>query len=145
MSNRKMMKPVSIAVGAALAATAFAPAAVADTADDPFATTDLDAGYMVANAHEEDGMMDGDKKAHHKKKGHRFDKMDTDGDGSVTLEEHQDYWAAKFAKVDADGDGMVTHEEMKQAKKRHHHKGEKGSEGRCGEEKGEEGRCGGGV
>ena len=48
MSEKKIAKPVALAVGAALAGTfAISGAVNADTADSPFAMSSLDSGYML--------------------------------------------------------------------------------------------------
>ena len=49
---------------------------------------------------------------HHGKKGHFFEKADTDGDGKISKAEHMAEAEARFAKMDADGDGFVTKEEI---------------------------------
>lgn len=54
----------------------------------------------------------GEKKGGHHRGGGFLEKLDTDGDGQVTVEEAQTEAAEKFAKMDADGDGLVTSEEM---------------------------------
>lgn len=68
-----------------------------------------------------------DNKGHHDGKHHSgrmmFEKMDTNGDGVITAEEHeasiQQMMAKRsehFAKMDTDGDGNVTKEEAKAAR-----------------------------
>jgi len=42
-----------------------------------------------------------------------FEKMDTDGDGVISPEEHSAKAERRFKKMDADGDGKVTREEIK--------------------------------
>ena len=55
--------------------------------------------------------------AHHHKHGHghdhhqKFEKMDTNGDKSVSMEEYQSYKETKFKKKDANNDGKISHEE----------------------------------
>jgi hypothetical protein len=41
-----------------------------------------------------------------------FERLDLDGDGSVTAVELEGQGAARFAEIDADGDGMATAEEL---------------------------------
>ncbi len=52
-----------------------------------------------------------------KKCGKYFQKMDTDGDGTITKEEWKQNCNEKFKKMDADGDGSVSQEEMKACRK----------------------------
>lgn len=60
MSEKKLVKPVALAVGAALASTfAITGVATADTADSPFTMTSLSAGYMLGAG---EGSCGGDKK-----------------------------------------------------------------------------------
>lgn len=53
-----------------------------------------------------------------------FDKMDADGNGSVSKAEFTAFHAKKFDKMDVDGDGVLTKEEKKAAwkEKREHMK-----------------------
>ena len=55
----------------------------------------------------------GESKACGAHKGKMFEKMDTDGDGAISLEEHSAKAERRFKKMDADGDGKVTREEIK--------------------------------
>ncbi len=60
----------------------------------------------------------------------RFERLDKDGNGSVSLEEIKavkpDMTAERFGKLDANGDGQVSHEEMRAAhQERHRHHGER--------------------
>lgn len=58
MSEKKIVKPVAMAVGAALAGSfALAGTVNADTADSPFAMSSLEAGYMLGA----EGSCGGDK------------------------------------------------------------------------------------
>jgi hypothetical protein len=53
-----------------------------------------------------------------------FKKMDTDGDGRVSLAEAQanaPRLAQRFQQIDANGDGFITPDELKAAFARHHH------------------------
>ncbi len=63
--------------------------------------------------------------SHHK--GKMFEKMDTNADGVISLEEHAAKAERRFKKIDANGDGKVTKEEannhhaaMKEKYKKHH-------------------------
>ncbi|MCF7822025.1 MAG: EF-hand domain-containing protein [Mariprofundaceae bacterium] len=47
------------------------------------------------------------------KRGGHFQKMDTNGDGVVTADEHAAMAARHFSKMDANGDGKLTSDEMK--------------------------------
>jgi hypothetical protein len=49
------------------------------------------------------------------KRGGHFQKMDANGDGVVTADEHATMAAKHFSKMDANGDGKVTRDEMKAA------------------------------
>ena len=59
MSEKKIAKPIALAVGAALAGTfAISGTANADTVDNPFSMSSLSAGYMLAAG---EGSCGGDK------------------------------------------------------------------------------------
>ena len=59
MSEKKVIKPVALAVGAALASSfAFTSVAQADTVDSPFSMTNLTVGYMLGAG---EGKCGGDK------------------------------------------------------------------------------------
>jgi len=74
MSEKKVVKPVALAVGAALASSfAIGCVANADTIDNPFAMSALSAGYMLAAG---EGSCGGDKKDEGKCGG------DKEGEGS---------------------------------------------------------------
>ena len=47
------------------------------------------------------------------KRGGHFQQMDTNGDGAVSVEEHEAMAAERFSKMDTNGDGKVTKDEMK--------------------------------
>ncbi len=51
MSKNTVMKPLSVALGAAFVAS-LAGTSVANAADNPFSMTELSSGYMVAGSHE---------------------------------------------------------------------------------------------
>jgi len=61
MSDKKVIKPVALAVGAALAGSfAFTGMATADTVDNPFEMSSLTAGYLLGA---EEGSCGGDKES----------------------------------------------------------------------------------
>ena len=65
MSKTTVMKPLSIALGAAFVAS-LAGTSVANAADNPFSMTELSSGYMVADSKEGkcgEGKCGGEKKA----------------------------------------------------------------------------------
>jgi hypothetical protein len=49
----------------------------------------------------------------------KFQKMDTNGDGRVSRDEHASFAKSKFAKMDANGDNSVTTAEMESAWQKH--------------------------
>ena len=53
------------------------------------------------------GMGQGDGKS-----GSHFQQMDTNGDGAISVEEHEAMAAERFAAMDANGDGKVSKDEM---------------------------------
>ena len=86
MSERKVVKPIALAVGAALAgAFAIGSVANAETVDNPFEMSTLTAGYMLG---EGEGSCGGDKK-------------DKDGEGSCGGDDHEKEGEAE----DKDGEG----------------------------------------
>lgn len=48
----------------------------------------------------------------------KFDEMDSNGDGLLSLEETLAFHEARFAFADADGDGLLTMDELKNSRKR---------------------------
>lgn len=82
MSEKKVVKPVALAVGAALASSfAISGPVAADTLDNPFAMTALSAGYMLGAG---EGSCGGDKegKGEGSCGGDKEDKGDKEGEGS---------------------------------------------------------------
>ena len=74
MSNRKVIKPIALAVGVALAGSfAIGSVANADTVESPFALSTMSAGYMMGDVEgscgegscggDKEGSSDGDKDA----------------------------------------------------------------------------------
>lgn len=99
-----------------------------------------DDGHHGKRHHGEcDGECDGEcehGKGHHGKAGHFggdpeqharrvIEKLDTDGDGSISAEEAKAHprMGEHFAKLDADGDGQLTSAELIEAKKAHRGRG----------------------
>lgn len=67
---------------------------------------------------------DGKNCSHHK--GKKFERMDTNADGVITLEEVLAKAEKRFAEMDTDGDGKITEEEAKNhyIAKKEKHKGQ---------------------
>ncbi|MBW3097574.1 EF-hand domain-containing protein [Pseudohoeflea coraliihabitans] len=63
------------------------------------------------------GSSDDDRNGRHERRGAMIEqilnKVDSDGDGKVTLEEAQEHHAEMFAGIDADSDGSVSRDEMR--------------------------------
>ena len=125
MSEKQIVKPVAIAVGAALAGSfAVTGVAVADTGASPFATTTLSAGYMLGAG---EGSCGGDKGEEGSCGGDKGEEGSCGGDKGE-------------GEGDKDAEGSCG--------------GDKDAEGSCGGDKGEdkgeeakcgEGKCGGSV
>ena len=122
MSERKIVKPVALAVGAALAST-FAIGSVAngETVDNPFEMSTLTAGYMLG---EGEGSCGGDKGD---KEGEGSCGGDKDGEGSCGGDKG-DKEGEGSCGGDKDGEGSCG--------------GDKEGEGSCGGDKDAEGKCG---
>ena len=120
MSERKIVKPVALAVGAALAST-FAIGSVAngETVDNPFEMSTLVAGYMLGEGEGSCGGDKGDKEGEGScgEGSCGGDKGDKEGEGSCG--------------GDKDGEGSCGGD-----------KGDKEGEGSCGGDKDAEGKCG---
>ena len=148
MSQKTNLKPLAIAVGAALA-TSLAATTPASAAENPFAMSELSSGYMVAEMAEgkcgagmkmnKEGKCGGamatdntnamkEGKCGEGKCGMKM--MDTDGDGKVTKDEFMQGHETMFGKMDANGDGVIDADEQSAAMKMM-------KEGKCGE-----GKCG---
>ncbi len=120
MADRKVVKPVALAVGAALAGSfALTGTASADTleqgADNPFQITALSAGYMLGGHKGGEGSCGEGSCGGHKDK-------DKDGEGSCGGDKEGE----GSCGGDKEGEGSCG--------------GDKDSEGKCGE-----GSCGGSV
>lgn len=116
MAEKKVMKPVALAVGAALAGSFAISGAVnaADTAESPFAISNLEVGYMLG---EGEGSCGGDKKGEGKC-------GDKGGEGSCGSKD-----GTEGSCGSKDGtEGSCGSKD--------------GTEGACGEDKEGEGKCG---
>ena len=94
MSEKKIVKPIALAVGAALAGTfALSGTVNADSVDSPFAMSSLSAGYMLGEAEgscggdkgeekEGEGSCGGDKGEEKEGKGSCGEAGDKEGEGS---------------------------------------------------------------
>ncbi len=118
MSDRKVVKPIVLAVGAALAGSFAVSSSIAsaDSAESPFAMSTLSAGYLLGAG---EGSCGGDKEGKEKAEGScGGDKEggsdNKDGEGSCG--------------GDKDGEGSCGED--------------KDAEGSCGEDKDAEGSCG---
>ena len=117
MSEKKVVKPVALAVGAALASSFAITGASAEGLDNPFEMSELSVGYMIGGGEGScgEGSCGGDK-------------GDKKGEGSCG----EGSCGGDKDKGEKEGEGSCGSGE----------KGEdKGEEGACGE-KGEEGSCG---
>ncbi len=118
MSDRKVVKPIVLAVGAALAGSFALSSSIAsaDTVESPFAMSTLSAGYLLGAG---EGSCGGDKEGKDKTEGScggdkEGEGHDKDGEGSCG--------------EDKDGEGSCGED--------------KDAEGSCGEDKDAEGSCG---
>ena len=122
MSDKKVIKPIALAVGAALAGS-FAigtSVASADTVESPFAISTLSAGYLLG----EEGSCGGDKEGKEEAEG-------SCGEGSCGGDKEGE-------AEDKEGEGSCGAEKEAEGSCG----GEKEAEGSCGEEKDAEGSCG---
>ena len=80
MSEKKIVKPIALAVGAALAGTfALSGTVNADSVESPFAMSSLSAGYMLG---EGEGSCGGDKGEEKEGEGSCGEAGDKEGEGS---------------------------------------------------------------
>jgi uncharacterized low-complexity protein len=122
MSEKKVIKPVALAVGAALASSfAITNVAQADSIDSPFSMTSLSVGYMLGAG---EGKCGGDKEGKEGEGSCGGDKEGKGGEGSC---------GEGSCGGDKDGEGSCGEGSCG---------GDKGEEGACGGDKGEEGKCG---
>ena len=125
--SKTTTNPLISALGAALA-TGIVLAPAANAADNPFATTALSSGYMVA---ETDKPLEGKCGAAMMKSGDKpwcnVKSMDTDGDGKVSPDEFNKFHGDMFGKMDANKDGFLDDSEVGKMRE-----GKCGGEGKCG-------------
>lgn len=125
MSDKKVLKPVALAVGAALVSSfALSGIAAADTTDSPFEMSSLSVGYMLGagegscggdkEGKGDEGSCGGDKKGEGSCGGDKDGMGDKEGEGSCG--------------GDKDSEGSCG--------------GDKDAEGSCGDDKDAEGKCG---
>ncbi|NND46175.1 MAG: hypothetical protein HKN55_00795 [Woeseiaceae bacterium] len=120
MSEKKIVKPVALAVGAALAGTfALGGAVNADTVENPFAMSTLTAGYMLGTTEGSCGGDKGEEKEGEGSCGEGSCGGDKEGEGSCGEKEGEGSCGEGSCGADS---------------------GEKEGEGSCGE-----GSCGGSV
>jgi len=129
MSEKKIIKPVALAVGVALAGTfAISGTVNADSIDSPFEMSNLTVGYMLG---EGEGSCGGDKDA----EGSCGEK---DGEGSCGEKEGEGSCGEKDGEAeDKEGEGSCGEGSCGGDKA---DDGEKDAEGSCGE-----GSCGGSI
>jgi len=137
MSEKKVIKPIALAVGAALAGTfAISGTVNADSIDSPFAMSNLTVGYMLG---EGEGSCGGDKDA----EGSCGEK---DGEGSCGEKDGEGSCGEKDGEGscgEKDGEGSCGESGDKEGEGSCGDKaedGEKDAEGSCGE-----GSCGGSI
>jgi len=122
MSDKKVIKPIALAVGAALAGSFALGASIAsaETVESPFAMSTLSSGYLLG----EEGSCGGDKEG-------KDDAEGSCGEGSCGGDKEGE-------AEDKDGEGSCG-----ESKDAEGSCGEsKDAEGSCGEEKDAEGSCG---
>jgi len=124
MGHKAKAKPLAVAMGTVVAVNLLAASAVVRAAENPFSSSDLAGGYLIAE--EREGAK-AEGKCGEGKCGMR---MDDNDDGSVSKEEYMAHKEAKFAAMDQNSDGSVSADEMTKAI----------TEGKCGE-----GKCGAGL
>jgi uncharacterized low-complexity protein len=97
MSNKIVMTPLSVALGAAFV-TSLADTSVANAAENPFAMTELSSGYMVAEQHE--GKCGGATKA---EEGATMKEGEGTGGGAMKPEEAEGEHGAGKVEKEAEG------------------------------------------
>jgi uncharacterized low-complexity protein len=139
MSEKKLVRPVALAVGAALAGSfALAGTANAETGASPFAMTTLSAGYMLGPgaAHDKDKQAEGACGG---------DKGDKNAEGSCGGDKNAE-GSCGGDKGDKDAEGSCGGDKAKEKDAEGScggDKEDKDAEGKCGEGKCGEGKCGG--
>ena len=129
MSDKKVVKPVALAVGVALASTfAIADVANADGVDNPFAMSSLTVGYMLGAG---EGSCGGDKEGKEGEGSCGGDKEGEGKDGEGSCGEGSCGGDKEGESDEKDGEGSCG--------------GDKEGEGSCGGDKEGEGSCGGSV
>ncbi len=123
MSDKKVVKPIVLAVGAALAGSFALSSSIAsaETVESPFAMSTLSAGYLLGSG---EGSCGGDKEGKEKTEG-------SCGEGSCGGDkegEGHDKDGEGSCGEDKDGEGSCGED--------------KDAEGSCGEDKDAEGSCG---
>lgn len=140
MSKKIPMKPLAVAMGAAFV-TSLAAMPAANAADNPFAMTELAAGYLVAENKPMEGKCGEGKCGEGIKKSMEegkcgMSRMDANGDGNITREEFMKGHEGKFDSMDTNGDGMIdSNEQAAHMKEGKCGAGKMGQEGKCGAEK----------
>ncbi len=120
MSEKKILKPVALAVGAVLAGSfAIGGAVNAETIENPFSMSTLSTGYMLG---EGEGSCGGDKEG-------KKDAEGSCGEGSCGGDKEGD-------SSDKDSEGSCGGDKEGDSS-------DKDSEGSCGGDKADEGSCGG--
>jgi len=129
MSERKVVKPIALAVGAALAGSFALTSSIAnaDTVESPFAMSTLSAGYLLGAG---EGSCGGDKEGKEGEGSCGGDKEGKEGkeDSEGSCGEGSCGGDKEGESDDKDGEGSCG--------------GDKDAEGSCGEDKDAEGSCG---
>ena len=135
MSDKKVVKPIALAVGVALAGSFALGASIAsaEVVDSPFAMTTLSSGYLLG----EEGSCGGDKEGKEETEG-------SCGEGSCGGDkegeaEHKD--GEGSCGEDKDGEGSCGEDKEGEGSCGE----DKDAEGSCGEDKDGEGSCGGSI
>ncbi|MDH4054880.1 MAG: hypothetical protein OEW73_01110 [Gammaproteobacteria bacterium] len=121
MSEKKIVKPLALAVGAALAGSfAISGTVNADTVASPFAMSSLSVGYMLGEGEGACGGDKGEKKEGEGSCGEGSCGGDKEGEGSCGEKEGEGSCGEGSCGADKEGEGSC---------------GEKEGEGSCGEKK----------